>query len=363
MKTKRILGLLMALAFSVSVSAYYPFFAYGSESNYKSGIYDIAHDGDNIYVAKQGGLVVINKATGAKTVYQNGEGLLSADPISLGCHNGDLWVGTADGKLLNWSREKELSPGGNPISNIVFAPNNRVYVCMGTTGVIVDLEGFCAISNFGGDYYGGFPSMFIDTNGTAWIGRWRTIPTTMSLVKYNEQDGAHYMFKENDQLPRAWVYSLAADDEGGVWYSTADGRLIRLLNDEVSTICECENFGYDMAFDSQQQLWMACANGPLLKMNDGEYTTYPCEFESRRWSCLDIDDEAIYVGTDAILLKFEDGIFSVIDVELEVTTGVNTAKQDAATGREPMFDLQGRRLSGKPQHGAYIKDRRKQVVR
>ena len=99
-------------------------------------------------------------------------------------------------------------------------------------------------------------------------------------------------------IARGWYLSaLAVDEEGGIWY-TAANKLTRLINDDMSVSYDCSYICYDMQFDSQQRLWMADHHGPLRMMENGAFTSYPCPFESKRWMCMDIDSDNIYIGTD-----------------------------------------------------------------
>ncbi len=110
-------------------------------------------------------------------------------------------------------------------------------------------------------------------------------------------------------------------------------------------------------------------HGQLRMMENGVFTSYPCPFESKRWMCMDIDDNDIYISTDTDLLIFRDGEYTKIAEttswkEGDQTTAVaniNTFK--APAGNATTYDLQGRQLQDKPEHGMYIQDGRKVVIK
>ena len=146
------------------------------------------------------------------------------------------------------------------------------------------------------------------------------------------------------------------------WY-TANNKLVRLINGEMSVNYDCPYLCYDMQFDMQQRLWMADQHGPLVMMKDGAFTSYPCPFESKRWMCMDIDGDDIYIGTDDALLIFSEGEYTKISLEpswQQAPTSISSVTLDV---HAPLYDLQGRRLSQKPERGVYIRDGRKVVIK
>ena len=81
--------------------------------------------------------------------------------------------------------------------------------------------------------------------------------------------------------------------------------------------------------------------------------------------CMDIDGDVIYIGTEKSLLMFKDGEYTKI---AETTSwqegGQTTAVASINTsGNATVYDLQGRQLQGKPEHGIYIQNGRKVVIK
>ena len=381
---KRCFILLMLVSlFSTCMYAFYP--AYVNRGNgdgpYPLAVMAITHDDTNIYVARlDGHLVVINKASGEKTILDVKVGSLSYAPWAITVHEGKVWIGTAEteGKILYYSNGQfhqsgikldwEYSRYGVPgIHNIMFDTQGNMYVsCSYGVGFKVDTknntESFTihpkALSLFSGH-------ICLDRSGALWGANYGFSGYDYTLAKYTKAKGTEYYFKEHKDAIRGAVTALAMDEEGCIWY-TANNKLVRLINGEMSVSYDCPYICYDMQFDSQQRLWMADQYGPLRMMENGVFTSYPCPFESKRWMCMDIDGDEIYIGTDEFLLLFKDGEYTKIDLgqpdpQGHKPTGINHTESSPSTFG--IFDLQGRRLQDKPERGMYIQDGRKVVIK
>ncbi|MCR4915859.1 MAG: hypothetical protein K6A96_08915 [Prevotella sp.] len=343
---------------------------------------DIAHDETNIYVAKlDGHLVVINKASGEKTILDVKVGSFSYTPWAIAVHEGKVWIGTAESKNLYYSNGQfhqsgikidweysiqHLTPS---IENITFDTQGNMYVsCSYGVGFKVDpknnVERFTISSK---NVYLFSGHICVDRDGALWVANYGLFTYKYGLVRYTKDKGTVYFFKEHPDVPQGGgnVTALAMDEEGGIWY-TANNKLVRLINGEMSVNYDCPYLCYDMQFDMQQRLWMADQHGPLVMMKDGAFTDYPCPIESKRWMCMDIDGDDIYIGTDEFLLLFRDGEYTKIGLgqpepQGHQATGINAT--EASSVNAPAYDLQGRRLSEMPERGMYIQDGKKRVVR
>ncbi len=332
---KKSLSVLLVSLFTTCMYAFYPanVARENGDGPYLHAVMDIAHDDANIYVAKlDGHLVVINKASGEKTILDVKVGSLSYTPWAIAVHDGKVWIGTAESKILYFSNGKihqsgikldwEYSRYGVPgIHNIVFDTQGNMYVsCSYGVGFKVDTksnaESFTihpkALSLFCGH-------ICLDQSGALWGGNYGFSGYDYAMAKYTKENGTEYYFKEHKNVPRGTVTALAMDEEGGIWYAAAN-KLTRLINDEMSESYDCPYICYDMQFDSQQRLWMADQHGPLRMMENGAFTSYPCPFESKRWMCMDIDIDNIYIGTDTDLLIYKDGEYTKIDLSLSDET-------------------------------------------
>ena len=365
------LSLLLSLI-SMSMSAFYPAVFRTGDGYYPDAVMDIEHDAQYVYVASGYGLFVIDKTTGEQTVFSAREGTLDYTPISLAMYGDDLWIGTAEGKLLCYNNGSiqvyDLGIGGR-LSNIAFDSNGNMYISdFGVVGYKINMSSKTIEEQFEtfNRYSEGITShLCIDGNDALWIGNYGGMAMTKyGLGKYTKVKGTQYMIKDHPEWPGYYVSSMAVDDDGCMWYvnygNTEIGKwLTKIENDEVAVSYECPCFGYDMMFDRQQRLWMLGKNGPLFMMKDGEFSSYSCTEESNVWTCIDIDGDDIYIGTDKGVLRFKNNTFSVVPVEASSPSGIaNTSIMRPATDNV-FFDLQGRQLNGKPEKGIYIQNGKK----
>lgn len=376
---KRNLFLLLSLLLCTSLHAYYPANLFGNKHN--NAVMDITHDANNIYVAKLDGLVVIDKNTNKKATFSAKQGTLGYTPTCITSHNGCVWMGTMEGVLLKYDGKEVTAYDYDlytSITDLLFSPEDMLFVsCMGLYGYQIDLD-MDEVEQF--SIQMGRPDglwtghICLDNEGSLWMSRAGHPLTWSGLAKYTEEDGTVYPFYDNPERRGTYVLALTADADDGIWYmwynGMGDKKLTRLYDGEDAAVYDCPAYCYDMAFDSRQRLWMAGKKGPLLMMSNGEFTSYPCPVETQLWTSIDIDGDAIYVGTDEALLKFQDGSFTTLDVTITDEssapdlTGVATlAEEPSAEGVHHWFDLQGRRLEGQSRSGVYIQDGRKRVVR
>lgn len=376
---KRIITLaLFAMLLNISASAFYPAFdfRYGRVT-YPQAVMDIEHDADHIYVAKLDGLVVIDKATGEKTIYSSQLGTLDYTPSALALQGGELWIGTLEGKLLNLKNGEFIVYDygmDTNLSNIVFDHDGMMYVTSARAGFLINpwqktVEQFET-------YWWGFPGwtghLCIDNDDMLWIANYglQGGMSLYGLATYTPNDGTTYVFKENRNLRSGNVFAMDIDNDGKIWYVNGEYQLQKLEENEVQESYDLSDVCFDMLFDDKGDLWLAGSNGPLMVMKDGEFINYPCDMDSKRWLCLDIDGDAIYIGTDEALLKFQDGSFTTLDVSITDQTstpdltGVDSpAVEPSAAGNQQWFDLQGRRVTDKPRSGVYIQDGRKRIAK
>ena len=367
--------ILSLLLFSTSMYAYVPVFYNRGWGYYPDAVMDIEHDAQHLYVARGNGLFVIDKATGEETVFSAREGTLDYTPISLAMYGDDLWIGTAEGKVLCYNdcsiQTYDWDINGH-VTNIAFDSKGNMYVSsiagrgyriiIQTKTVEEQIETFNRLS-------GGITGhLCIDGNDALWIGNYfGTVMTKYGLGKYIKGKGTQYMISDNPDWPGYYVMSMTVDDDGCMWYlnygnSETGNWLTKIEDDEVAESYECPCYGWDMMFDRQQRLWMLGSNGPLFMMKNGVFSNYSCSEETNLWTCIDIDGDDIYIGTDIGVLKFNEENFEMVQTGLSTPSGIASMTAAKAT-TSPIFDLQGRRLSGKPEKGIYIQDGKKRIVK
>ena len=374
MMKRRFTLLLLVPLICTSMHAYVPIFYSRGWGYYPDAVMDIEHDAQHIYLAKGDGLVIINKTTGEQTVYSISQGTLAYTPISLAMHGDELWIGTVEEKVLCYSNGSiQTYDWGiiGPVTNIVFDTKGSMYLSsIAGTGYRINIstktveEQIETFNKLSGGVTG---HLCIDGNDALWIGNYfGTVMKKYGLAKYTQDEGTQYMINDHPEWHGYYVSSLAVDDEGCIWYATYGNSeaglwLSKIQNDEVVVAYEYPYDGWDMMFDRQQRLWMLGRNGPLVMMKDGEFSCYNCMEESNIWTSIDIDGDAIYIGTDKGVLKYENNDFTILDVEVGVPSGITpSAKYGSDVKSSAVYDMQGR-LIGKPEKGVYIQNGKKFV--
>ena len=367
--------ILSLLLFSMSMYAYVPVYYRTNLGYYPDGVMDIEHDAQHLYVARGNGLFVIDKATGEETVFSKSEGTLAYTPISLAMYGDDLWIGTGEGKVLCYKdgsiQTYDWNVIGN-VTNIAFDSKGSMYISsMAGTGYRINIQTKAVeeqIETFSRFSSGVTGHLCVDDNDDLWIGNIGGLAMTRyGLGKYTKGKGTQYMIRENPEWPGYYVASLAVDNDGCIWYinygrSEIGYWLTKIEGDEVAESYECPNPGWDMMFDRQQRLWMLGKNGPLVMMKDGVFSSYSCLVETNLWTCIDIDGDDIYIGTDKGVLKFNEENFEMVQTGSSTPSGIASMTAAKAT-TSPIFDLQGRYLHEKPERGVYIQDGKKKVVK
>ena len=384
MKKKTLTLLLLASLLSTSAQAFYMAWArindFTNVYEYPEAVMDIAHDSERIYVAALGGLMIIDKATGEKTYYSNSDASLDYTPTALAVHDGKVFVGTRENKMLILKGES-LSESTYDfthdrtqyISNIVFDRDSNMYVSNGSgTTFRIGTDGSNELLTaypWGRDGWTAY--LATTSGGTLWIANFGWNMNAYGLAEYTHGKGTKYLFMENAELPIYKVTALAVDNEDGVWYASSstafskDGKklLTRLKDGQVAASYDRASRYVDMQFDGRQRLWLAGDYGPLEMMKDGEFTSYPYAPDGERWFCLDVDGDDIYIGTEKSLLLFRDGEYQQIDLGPLVQQAPTSIFSVTLDVHAPLYDLQGRRLSQKPERGVYIRDGRKVVIK
>lgn len=372
MKKYLILSLLL---FSTSMYSFVPAVFNTSFGYYPDAVMDIEHDAHYLYVARGSGLFVIDKATGEQIVFSAKEGTLDYTPISLAMYGDDLWIGTGEGKVLCYNNGSiqvyDFGISGR-MSNIAFDSNGNMYISdFGVIGYRINMnsktieEEFETFHRYSEGITG---HLCLDGNDALWIGNYGgSAMRKYGLGKYIKGKGTQYMISDNPEWPGYYVTSMAVDDDGCIWYinygnNTIGKWLTKIEGDEVAESYECPCFGWDMMFDRQQRLWMLGSNGPLFMMKDGVFSSYSCLVETNLWTCIDIDSDDIYIGTDIGVLKFNEENFEMVQTGSSTPSGIASMTAAKAT-TSPIFDLQGRYLHEKPERGVYIQDGKKKVVK
>jgi|GEM_PF-2662513 len=166
-------------------------------------VHEILEEGDSLWVATSGGLVLLNTQTGSRTIYNTSNSALEANNISDVDMDGagTKWIGTDGGGLVslnngNWS---------------VYNAGNSDFEYNSVTQVEVDDEGvvWFATVQTGGFLGGG---------------------SNEGIISYDGSTFEHHSFSENsdgDQLPDGRIDVLTFDGSGDLWIGTGQAGLVK----------------------------------------------------------------------------------------------------------------------------------------
>ncbi len=370
---KKTVMTLLLTVLCASVHAFFPCYdPHYSSHYYPDAVLGVAHDEGNIYVVRHDGFVVIDKATGGKTVFSKSQGTLDYSPTAVAVEpGGHVWIGTSEGVLLKYdgSGMTVCDLGLEcEVSNIFFDAQGLMDVTA-FYGAVYRIAGNEVMEQFELSHVkysdGGFTAFICQSqDGALWMagnalnGGLRRFGT----VRYTSAEGIQYVYEDYPDYNWGEVCGLTAGNDGSLWF-VHDRDLNRMVDGELTLQCVFPCTVWGMMFDDQQRLWVSGFYGPLMKVDNGEVTIYDCPYESNLWTCLDVDGDDVYIGTDSQLLMFRDGTFTTLDVEVTtaITPPLQATAQSAPAAR---YNLQGRRIDGTPtRSGLYIKDGRKVVVR
>ena len=341
--------ILVTLLYSSTIRAFYPAFLNINGEQYLTAVMDIEVDDQYIYVSKVDGLVLIDKATGQKTVFSKSQGTFKYTPTVLALHEGTLWIGTDAGKIVSYRNgvieehdygcDKETSI----ISAIAFNSKGSMY--------IADLGSIYMIDNNNSEMlFELFPivksamicQMDFDKSDNLWIGAYGLIETSTCLAKYGKDGQLEKIFDTHRELPSGYVYALKTDQEGSIWYSCQ--KKLTCMKKEQYSVFEVDRV-WDMAIDSSERLWMTPDNGPLMMVDGTDIKEYDCPFNTNRWFCMAIDNDVIMIGTDIGVLKYSNEKYEMIDVSIPLNTGIVYPTTNVNNDRQLIYNTSGKACS------------------
>ena len=210
-------------------------------------------------------------------------------------------------------------------------------------------------------------TMVMDDADTLWVVCTGFYPRAC-FSYYTREKGVSLILEDYDTLSFSGsgpARGLVIDSHRNKWFCVAD----KLVCFDGKTFKAYElgdghawGSGIDVALDNNGTIWVAERNGQLARFSEsGEWTLFSSGIETKRWYCIDIDGDDIYIGTDRGVLKFRDGVYSELD--LTTTSMPNSCILTPDDSQSHLYDLQGRRLTGKPTKGLYIQNGRKVLVK
>jgi ligand-binding sensor domain-containing protein len=298
-------------------------------SNYTNGnmVTEILNDGDYLWIATDGGLVKMNKATEEKTFYNRANAGLPDNHLrSLAKDkDGNIWVtaqyygvGRFDGTdcIVYKDSNSELPMSLN-CTSITIDNDDNVWV--GTHMYLNKFDGenweswTTPNSIFDGQW--AIYDLKFDNEGILWLGG----ESLMSGFYFAKFTGSEIQKIDGIRKP---VLSIAFDGENNKWLGTAtglvkyDGTDFITYNTNNSTLPD--NNIYDIKKDASGNLWLASGRY-LVKFDGTNFTVYntPLITDDNNFIyCLEMEDDGtIWIGTRRNgLIKFSNGNFKQIDM-------------------------------------------------
>ena len=344
---KKIITLmLIILAYSGNISAFYPAFLNVNDEQYLEAVMDIEVDEQYISVSKVDGLVVIDKSTGQKNIFSKSHGTFKYTPTVLTLHEGALWIGTDAGIIVTYRDGKfeehdyGFSEKTSIISAITFDSKGAMYIAdSGTVYMIEGNRSEMLLELFPITKSGMICQMTFDDEENLWLGAYGLIETSRCLAKYSKNGQLEIVFETSGELPSGYVYALKKDRKGGIWYS-CQGKLTCLMNERYKSYEV--NRVWDMAIDSSEKLWMTPDNGPLMMVDGEDVKKYECPIKTNRWFCIEIDSDDILIGTDIGILRYTSDMYELLDVSIPSNTGIISPKAIVNSDRQIIYDTSGK---------------------
>ncbi len=247
----------------------------GVNFTYGKDVTCTAIEGNYLWVGTTGGLVKIDRLTGATTFFnKSNSGLIYNHITSLAIgSDGVKWIGTYEAGLVSFDNENWVVYN---TSNSIL--NNQIH-CLA-----VDLQ-----QNLWCAYNGG-------------------------VAKFDGENWYHYDQQEYDLLGSSLI-SIVIDSQNNKWFGTTGYGLIKYDNLAWTNIIP--QYSYDltyiwnMAIDSQDNIWMGLSHG-MVKFDGSNCTGYDSPFEDLGYigwipSSIVVDSQGNkWMGTEAHgLIKFD----------------------------------------------------------
>jgi len=252
--------------------------------NYTNGDYVscLAEEGDYMWVGTTGGLVKINKISGA-TFFLNKDnsGLPSNRVFSIAIDSsGNKWIGTWYGLArfdgTNWTVYKTYNSGlpSNVIRSIAIDVSGNKWI--GTWYGLAHFDGTnwtvynSSNSGLPNNY---IESIAIDGSDNKWIGTWDG-----GLARFDGTNWTVYNTSNSD-LPDDYVNSIAIDGSGNKWIGT-NGRGLARFDGTNWTVYNISNSGLpcdyilSIAIDGSGNKWIGTYGDGLARFDGTNWTVY-----------------------------------------------------------------------------------------
>lgn len=295
-----------------SLSLFLSFFAKSQNTqwvNYANDhiIYDMALEGDLLWVATQGGLVKIDRVTGEKQTYQpwnsglRGLGLQSVFVAP----DGTKWLGGDNGGLFRfdgteWEHFYEINTGDVliQIQNVQVAPDGTVWFLSNTNGTCqgckrffsYDGSSFTRHDEIIGPWISTGSIIFdfdIEPTGEVWA------TNQFEIFKYNGIEVLEKYDSTNSPLkPDEFISAVNLDSQGRLWCATRrtpsqqpyEFRVLRFNGSSWSVMDEtAPGWCYVIEEDSDGNMWFEFRD-------DNSWVSQIARFNGFEWQYWEVDD-------------------------------------------------------------------------
>lgn len=225
---------------------------------------------------------------------------------------GSVWVATSGGlDRFHPLKVTTLSPRDGFLSNQIqsvahFSKNNAAFA--GRDGLSLLQNG--RISNI--DARRGFPgklgtSMFVDRNGTLWVG------VDDQLTAFS--NGKFHVLKTADGAPPGQVTAITEDTDHTIWVVTAGRGLFQIRGGRLEKLAAVDFALRDsVAPDPVRGIWLVKGNGDLVHYHDSTIQLVKAGWSGSPYSFLTVDaDGSVWVWGGRGLLRWKNGIWSTLD--------------------------------------------------
>ncbi|WP_187290280.1 sensor histidine kinase [Terriglobus saanensis] len=209
------------------------------------------------------GLVQVTEK-GIQQIHRNAESLT----LAIVQTTDDLWLGTRENGLLNWSHNTlNVMNQGIPdlkVNSLLATSSSQLWI--GTDGGLAHWDGHKTVSDVLPAEMNSLQILTIvqDRDGNLWIG------SSRGLIRYNSR-GAQWMPRDARDRGTA-VTAVFEDREGNLWFGSG-GNLERLRDSPLTTYGNPEEAAGDqygpVYADSRGRTWFAPLTGGLYWMRDG----------------------------------------------------------------------------------------------
>jgi signal transduction histidine kinase/ligand-binding sensor domain-containing protein len=250
------------------------------QTSWWQGITRVYRDRNNrLWVSNIGaGIAMIDLSSGKKTYFDQTNGLPNDFVLNfLEDHEGNIWMGTQGGGIIQYSRNNFIAYSFENIINgdivrAIFQDSNGNYWFGLSSAGIVKYDGTKFIT-FSKDHYPGLVNVrdFLELDNKHLL-----ILTFNGLYLYDGVD----IYPANQQFgfENRYQYSDVLKDENSLWLATQGNGVFRMMNGKMENFSISggslpSNQVHSLYKDNIGRIWI-CTNNGISIFDNGKFTTY-----------------------------------------------------------------------------------------